>query len=319
LNNCLFYIGRTGGGPSFAYSLFYEDFDTSDFIICSTNNELLNLYKSDFPNRVYDYLIPVTFLQLIGGWLTILLSYRRLLTANKITITAYHPLLFLYLLLLLPKRQDVSVFIHDVEPHTYSRLESWFQKISIFFGYRITVISESQSKIFKQKYNILPSVRLHPPYLHYKSNSFQNIESFKGENIFFLFFGRVESYKGLDLICNLSIKSNSPIVRVIGKGPCPKCLKDNPLIEVLPRYVHDQEVPSLLGSCKVLILPYKSATQSGLFQLASMFNIPIIATPLEVFVEQSKNAKVPVYFSKKVSASSFLERMEDVYDLLREG
>jgi glycosyltransferase involved in cell wall biosynthesis len=111
---------------------------------------------------------------------------------------------------------------------------------------------------------------------------------------FFLFFGRVEDYKGLDLICDLSNDSNTPIVRIIGKGLYPECLKSNPLIEILPRYVDDQEIPSLLKSCKALILPYKTATQNGLFKLAYTLKILIIATPLKVFVEQSKDVNVPV-------------------------
>jgi glycosyltransferase involved in cell wall biosynthesis len=52
----------------------------------------------------------------------------------------------------------------------------------------------------------------------------------------------------------------------------------NHKIKTEVRYINDSEVPTLFSAANVCVLPYKSATQSGITSIAYHFNTPVIAT-----------------------------------------
>ncbi|GHS95025.1 hypothetical protein FACS1894207_4050 [Bacteroidia bacterium] len=49
-------------------------------------------------------------------------------------------------------------------------------------------------------------------------------------------------------------------------------------IQVRNKYIADDEVPLLFSAADALVLPYKSATQSGVIPVAYHFEAPIVAT-----------------------------------------
>ena len=51
------------------------------------------------------------------------------------------------------------------------------------------------------------------------------------------------------------------------------------------RYIPDKEVPLLFSAADALVLPYRSATQSGVASIAYQYNLPIVATPVGEFPE----------------------------------
>ncbi|MFV7639069.1 MULTISPECIES: glycosyltransferase [Shewanella] len=100
---------------------------------------------------------------------------------------------------------------------------------------------------------------------------------------YFLFFGRVEPYKGLGhivVLANLLIENgHDERIVVAGRGNDPALaeLKKLPNVEVINRFIPDEEVASLFGACIATILPYDSATQSGVVILSYSFGKPVIA------------------------------------------
>ena len=44
------------------------------------------------------------------------------------------------------------------------------------------------------------------------------------------------------------------------------------------RYINDDEVPLFFSAADVTVLPYKSATQSGIAQIAMYYELPLIVT-----------------------------------------
>jgi glycosyltransferase involved in cell wall biosynthesis len=104
-----------------------------------------------------------------------------------------------------------------------------------------------------------------------------------------LFFGIVRKYKGLDVLlramprvlseveCDLVVAGefyDSPeryeeIIRASG-------IEKHVRIE--NRYIANEEVPALFEEADVLVLPYVSATQSGVARIAIMNRLPIIAS-----------------------------------------
>lgn len=104
-----------------------------------------------------------------------------------------------------------------------------------------------------------------------------------------LFFGIVRKYKGLDVLlramprvlseveCNLvvagefydSIERYEEIIRQSGIEKS---------VRLENRYIANEEVPALFEEADALVLPYLSATQSGVARIAIMNRLPIIAS-----------------------------------------
>jgi len=102
-----------------------------------------------------------------------------------------------------------------------------------------------------------------------------------------LFFGFIRDYKGLDLlieafgglddsyalvIAGESYGSFSKYDTIIRRSP----MKDN--IYVFNDYIPDTRVPDFFSAADVCVLPYRSATQSGITSIAYHFDLPVIAT-----------------------------------------
>ena len=100
---------------------------------------------------------------------------------------------------------------------------------------------------------------------------------------YILFFGRIDEYKGVDLLIdayNQSKVIDSGVKLVIaGKGEIKYHEKKLPSgIILLNRYIHNDELANLIRNCKFVVLPYRSATQSGCVMSSFAFNKPILAT-----------------------------------------
>jgi len=102
-----------------------------------------------------------------------------------------------------------------------------------------------------------------------------------------LFFGFIRDYKGLDILIDAFAKLDTSYHLVIAGevyGSFDKYqaqidqhpLKDH--ISVFNDYIGDQEVPVFFSAADVCILPYKSATQSGITSISYHFDLPLIAT-----------------------------------------
>lgn len=102
-----------------------------------------------------------------------------------------------------------------------------------------------------------------------------------------LFFGLIRDYKGLDLLIEaMSELDNSYQLIIAGEsyGSFDKyatlinqsSLKDN--IVVFEQYIPDDMVSTLFSASDALVLPYRSATQSGVVALAYQMELPMIAT-----------------------------------------
>jgi glycosyltransferase involved in cell wall biosynthesis len=105
-----------------------------------------------------------------------------------------------------------------------------------------------------------------------------------------LFFGLVRPYKGLDILLEAwaTLKDTSPKRKLIIAGE----FYENPekyktqiknlgltdQIILHDHFIHDNQIPPYFSLADTLILPYRSATQSGVTQIAMHFNTPIIAT-----------------------------------------
>jgi glycosyltransferase involved in cell wall biosynthesis len=104
-----------------------------------------------------------------------------------------------------------------------------------------------------------------------------------------LFFGTVRKYKGLDVLLAampkvlLKVKCNLIIVGEFYDSidKYQKLIRDYRLenyVRLDNRYVPNEEVPSIFQQADVLVLPYLSATQSGVARVALSNRLPMIAS-----------------------------------------
>jgi len=112
------------------------------------------------------------------------------------------------------------------------------------------------------------------------------VKTFPEQPPVFLFFGRIEAYKGLEFVLKAgeSLASRGLGFRLIiaGTGSVldlyrPQ-IRKMPWVELIDRRIHADEIPQIFERASAVVLPYTDATQSGVAAMAFGFGRPVIAT-----------------------------------------
>jgi D-inositol-3-phosphate glycosyltransferase len=104
-----------------------------------------------------------------------------------------------------------------------------------------------------------------------------------------VFFGYVRRYKGLDLLLEAwpAVRARRAVTLVAAgefyEDPAPyralaAAAGGEPGVRLLDRYLPDDEVEALFKAADVVVLPYRSATQSGVTHVAYALGVPVILT-----------------------------------------
>ena len=135
----------------------------------------------------------------------------------------------------------------------------------------------------------------HPLYSHFgeklqreECEKFVGIKKKEGEqtkNI--LFFGLIREYKGLDLLIEAFGKLDKSYRLIVAGEPYGSFEKYQKLIDQCPNkeniclntnYIEDNMVNRYFSCADVCVLPYRSATQSGISSVSYHFEVPMITT-----------------------------------------
>lgn len=145
---------------------------------------------------------------------------------------------------------------------------------------------------------------------------------------YILFFGFIRDYKGLDLL--LQALSESDVlklkIKLIIAGEYytdPKPYRDlikqlnleNSVIE-RTNFIPNNEVSSYFCAADLVVQPYKTATQSGVTQIAYHFNKPMIVTNVGGLPEMIPNGKVG--YVVNTDSGSIAEALINFYKLNKE-
>jgi glycosyltransferase involved in cell wall biosynthesis len=107
---------------------------------------------------------------------------------------------------------------------------------------------------------------------------------------YILFFGFIRDYKGLDILISAmsDIKIKDRRIKLLVAGefysdskPYLDLIKEKNLEDTIVMsndFIPDSEVYRYFSACDIVVQPYKSATQSGVTQIAYHFNKPMIIT-----------------------------------------
>ena len=192
----------------------------------------------------------------------------------------------------LKKRCKVISILHNVIPHEPRFFDSPLTKyfLSGCSG-NVTLCQEVADDLTALSPKALKTILFHPVYAHFgervprkEAEGRLGLEPGK-KNL--LFFGLIREYKGLDILLE-AFRELPPDYQLIVAGePYGSFDKYRKIIDTLPGkdrvyvfpdYIRDSQVKQFFCAADVAVLPYRSATQSGISSIAYHFDVPMIVT-----------------------------------------
>ena len=191
----------------------------------------------------------------------------------------------------------IIVNCNNIIPHEPNFLDKYLTKKFFKYGDYFVTMSQTVKKVLLQ---IDPHAKFieskHPIYDIFgdpikKDIAMRNLSLSKElDKKIILYFGLIREYKGLDILIEAAQKLKTKLgnFKIVVAGECygkeAKYLNLAKKLDVLDcfdfrfQFVKDQQISSYFCSSDVVVLPYRSATQSGVIPLAYHFNKPVITT-----------------------------------------
>jgi len=192
------------------------------------------------------------------------------------------------------KHTEVIGFLDNVIPHEHrigdKQLTNYFIKSCDRFIAMSKQVVDELRQFTNKSCKMIP----HPVYDHYgdtmtKSTACAHLQLNENQK-YLLFFGFIRNYKGLDIL--LEAMADSRIkkagIKLIVAGefygdasPYHQLIEKSGNSESIilhTDYIADDEVKYFFSAADLIVQPYKSATQSGISQLAYHFEKPMVVT-----------------------------------------
>ena len=188
--------------------------------------------------------------------------------------------------------------VHNMIPHEPNILDKLFAPYFIKSQDGFVALSESVvtdiEKVEKLKVERPKTFSPHPIYDHYGERMTKKEActalGLDDKNGYMLFFGLVRAYKGLDVLLDAFglIKDQLPTVQLIIAGEfyedeekyraqiAANGLKERVLLR--NEFIPDGDLRKYFGAADLIVQPYKTATQSGVTQVAFHFEKPMLVT-----------------------------------------
>ncbi len=208
-----------------------------------------------------------------------------------------------------PKTKMVGM-IHNMIPHEPTILDKLFPKyfVNAMDGFVAMAESVVEDINHFDSFNKPKVVSPHPIYDHYGDALTKKEASVKlglyDQNNYVLFFGFIRHYKGLDLLLEAFAdeRLRQFPVRLIVAGefyenPQPYLeqiirLKLENVVELRTGFIPDNEVRNYFSIADLVAQPYRTATQSGVSQIAYHFEKPMLVTNVGGLAETIPDGKV---------------------------
>ena len=152
----------------------------------------------------------------------------------------------------------------------------------------------------------------------------------------FLFFGLIRKYKGLDVFLNAVNKLEKNIsnkINVLIVGECYEnyekyqkiCKNSNISIKWFNEYIPDDKINIYFSASDYVVLPYKSASQSGIIPMAYHYNLPVIISDLDSLKKNVINNKTGLIFENenynqlsKIISDITMNKISNDYNYIKE-
>lgn len=107
----------------------------------------------------------------------------------------------------------------------------------------------------------------------------------------YLFFGSLSKAKGIDIVVNIfgKLANLGRQFELVIAGQNVDNIDfsslNYPFIHVIPRHINDDEMIYLYSNTHYVLLPYRTTSQSGIFEMAAYFHKPMLLSETEYFKE----------------------------------
>ncbi len=186
-------------------------------------------------------------------------------------------------------------------------------KIGLYHAKHFIALSQKVEDELKKNFPLKKIFRSELPIYDHLSDNEHNVSlykenfSIKEDDRILLFFGYVRKYKGLDILLeSLNLLKDSDInLKLVVAGEfyedkdyyqrLVSNLGLNEQVIIYDKYIPNEKVKEYFLIADVVVLPYRSATQSGILNLAYGFRKPVIVTKvggLAEFVLEEKTGLI---------------------------
>jgi glycosyltransferase involved in cell wall biosynthesis len=231
------------------------------------------------------------------------------------------------------KSVKLLAICHNIIPHEKRPgdriLSKYFLKKIDYF---VLLSGKVQADLFRFIKNPKSEVLPHPIYSLFGEGVTKSLAKEKlglGFVNYILFFGFIRDYKGLDVLIEaLSFIKKSLNVKLIVAGEFYS--DEKPYLNLIKKFnlqnsvilkkdfIPTSDVKYYFSASDAVILPYRSATQSGIVQIAVNFARPVIASDVGGISEVIKNGEAG-YIVKKEDPKALADAITKFYDEKKES
>ena len=227
-------------------------------------------------------------------------------------------------------KTEIIALIHNMIPHEPTILDKLFPKYFVnamdgFVAMADSVIEDVKHFDANSKPKI---VSPHPIYDHYGALLDKKDAAIKlglyDQNAYILFFGFIRQYKGLDLLLEAFADERLrkfPLKLIVAgefyENPEPYLsqiakLKLGNFVELRTVFIPDSEVRNYFSVADIVAQPYRTATQSGVSQIAYHFEKPMLVTNVGGLAEIVPHGKVG--YVVDVEPAQIADALVDFYE-----
>ncbi|MCX7715409.1 MAG: glycosyltransferase family 4 protein [Clostridia bacterium] len=244
-------------------------------------------------------------------------KFRRVLkiirNINPDVILFYNAHIWNIMLIMRLKKIKIYHVIHDVIPHKSDRHEKFvyiYNWITARIADRVVLHSSTFKKDFCKRFRF-PEEKLLVTELWRKYEEFVPVKN-TGRC---LFFGRINHYKGIDYLLEIVQKCPNIQFDVVGRvddglETTMEKLRQLPNVHLNNGYIDGELMRLYFVNADWVILPYKSATQSGVVIDAYCFSRPVIAFDVGALSEQVSQG-ISGFLVDEADVDGFVEVLKD--------
>lgn len=226
----------------------------------------------------------------------------------------------------LKKQTKRIAIVHNLTPHEPRFFDKAFNRYFLKRHDGFVALSEAvRDDILSLKPDAKVLLNNHPLYDHFGVLENRNTACQKlgitNDKKNLLFFGLIRDYKGLDLLIDaMEFMDESYNLIIAGEvyGDVSfyedkiKASKLASQIYFFNQYIADQDVSSYFSAADACVLPYRSATQSGITAVSQYLETPVIVTNVGGIIESIKPYKTGLII-KEVSPNAIAEGVSDFF------
>lgn len=242
----------------------------------------------------------------------VLFQIKRIIEKNDIDVIYFESQhIWNMFIMLLCKSKTKVVAVHDVIPHDGNKAMALANYVTCHLSNRIILRNYMFKDILSKKYKIKSE----------KITCFELWRNFpeKTELTFsntFLYFGRIRKYKGFDLLAKIIEQTPNTRYRIVGEADeeskyLVDYVKHFENVSLCDYEVSDTQMIEEFKNADWIILPYSSATQSGVITDACRYARPVISFNVGAISEQIENGKTG-YLINPGNIEDFVKKINEV-------